>query len=112
MKPIGDEFTQQLNRFKNAEGNHVWKSLQKQNKGLTANGLRHGYAFRAHKCGAGMDVFTAANLMGHDAKTHIKHYAQWIDEATLEERVAQCVGGYSSLKRPKTLSQQQMQQQQ
>ena len=111
MKPIGDEFTQQLTRFKNAEGNHIWKSLQQQTKGLTANGLRHGYAFRAHKCGAGMDAFTAANLMGHDAKTHIKHYAQWIDEATLEDRVAQWEG-YSSLKRPKTLSQQQMQQQQ
>ena len=58
-----------------------------------------------------MDVFTAANLMGHDAKTHIKHYAQWIDEATLEDRVAQWEG-YSSLKRPKSLSQQQAQQQQ
>ena len=111
MKPIGDEFTQQLTRFKNAEGNHVWKSLQQQTKGLTANGLRHGYAFRAHKCGGRMDVFTAANLMGHDAKTHIKHYAQWIDEATLEDAVAQWEG-YSSLKRPKSLSQQQMQQQQ
>lgn len=96
MKPIGDEFTQQLDRFKTAEGNHVWKSLQKETKGLTPNGLRHGYAFRAHKCGGRMDVFTAANLMGHDAKTHIKHYAQWIDEATLEDAVAQWGGALVS----------------
>ena len=89
MKPIEDEFTQQLTRFKNAEGNHVWKSLRKETKGLTANGLRHAYAIRAHKCGGRTDVFTAANLMGHDAKTHIKHYPQWMDEATLEEAVAQ-----------------------
>ena len=89
MKPIEDEFTQQLTRFKNAEGNHVWKSLRKETKGLTANGLRHAYAIRAHKCGGRTDVFTAANLMGHDAKTHIKYYPQWMDEATLEEAVAQ-----------------------
>ena len=75
MKPIGDEFTQQLGRFKNAQGNNIWKSLQKQTKGLTANGLRHSYAYRAHNRGGRMDVFTAANLMGHDAMTHIKHYA-------------------------------------
>ena len=112
MKPIGDEFTQQLTRFKNAEGNHVWKSLQKETKGLTANGLRHGYAFRAHKCGEGMDVFTAANLMGHDAKTHIKHYAQWIDETTLEDRVAQWEGVLVSQPESLTKRQQQMQQQQ
>ena len=43
-----------------------------------------------------MDVFTAANLMGHDAKTHIKHYAQWIDEATLEDAVAQWGGALVS----------------
>ena len=112
MKPIGDEFTQQLTRFKNAEGNHVWKSLQKETKGLTANGLRHGYAFRAHKCGEGMDVFTAANLMGHDAKTHIKHYAQWIDETTLVDRVAQWEGVLVSQPESLTKLQQQTQQQQ
>ncbi len=87
MKPIGDEFTQQLTRFKNAEGNYVCKSLQKETKGITTNGLRR-CAFRAHKCVGRMNVFTATNLMGQDAMTHMRHYAQWIDEATLEDAVA------------------------
>ena len=59
-----------------------------------------------------MDVFTAANLMGHDAKTHIKHYAQWIDETTFVDRVAQWEGVLVSQPESLTKRQQQMQQQQ
>ncbi len=59
-----------------------------------------------------MDVFTAANLMGHDAKTHIKHYAQWIDETTLVDRVAQWEGVLVSQPESLTKRQQRMQQQQ
>ncbi len=112
MKPIGDEFTQQLNRFKNAEGNNTWKSLQKTTKDRNAYGLRHGYASRAHKCGERMDVFSAANLMGHDAKTYIKHCAQWIDDATLEDAVAKWEGVLVSQPESLTKRQQQIQQQQ
>ena len=59
-----------------------------------------------------MEVFTAANLMGHDAKTHIKYYAQWIDETTLEDRVAQWEGVLVSQPESLTKLQQQTQQQQ
>ena len=50
--------------------------------------------------------------MGHDAKTHNKLYAQWINETTLVDRVAQWGGVLVSQPESLTKLQQQTQQQQ
>ena len=59
-----------------------WKNLVAQEPKLAVNGLRHGWAFRAHcTAGAWLDYNDAASFMGHDELTHIKYYASWTNES-------------------------------
>ena len=44
--------------------------------------LRHGYAYRGAL--AGIPLRQLAASMGHDVRTHMKHYGQWTDEAGLD----------------------------
>ena len=51
--------------------------------------------------------------MGHDVRTHMKHYGKWTDDEGLMASVqAITKSAASQSRRPKSLSQQQMQQQQ
>ena len=50
---------------------------------LTPYSLRHGYAWRAAKYyPQPLPLRDTAKLMGHDLKTHIRHYGQWTDDAS------------------------------
>jgi integrase len=87
LKPVGDAFRQLLDRYP------FWQSLVAATEGLTPYSLRHGYAWRAHMCGdRPMSTRTAAALMGHDTKTHNKHYGSWIDEEGIEAELARWAG--------------------
>lgn len=83
LKPVGDAFRQLLDRY------DFWKVLVSESPGLTPYSLRHGYAWRAHMCGGRpMSIRVAAALMGHDPKTHQKHYGSWVDEEGIRSDVA------------------------
>lgn len=87
LKPVGDAFRQLLDRYE------FWQSLVVENPGLTPYSLRHGYAWRAHMCGdRPMSIRVAAALMGHDPKTHQKHYGCWVDEEGIRSDVARWRG--------------------
>lgn len=87
FKPVGDAFRQLLDRYP------PWQSLVEANPGLTPYSLRHGYAWRAHKCySRPLSVRDAAALMGHNPATHHKHYGKWTDEAGLIEAVQSMTG--------------------
>ena len=86
LKCVGDSFRQLFDR------DPYWQQLQGLH-GLTSYSLRHGYAWRAHKCGdRQMAVRDAAALMGHDPSTHQKHYGRWVDEQGLDDAVARWRG--------------------
>ena len=58
-----------------------WKNLVAKEPKLAVNGLRHGWAYRAHCTkGAWLDYNDAAAFMGHDEMTHIRYYASWTNE--------------------------------
>ena len=95
--------------------NATWQSLKASNPELTPYSLRHGYAWRAAKYyPQPLPLRDTAKLMGHDLKTHIRHYGQWTDDASTKSAVEASIKSLapSQSKRPKSLSQQQMQQQQ
>jgi integrase len=82
FQDVGREFAQLLRRY------GPWRALVARCPGLTPYSLRHGYAWRAHCCSANpMHPRNAAALMGHNVATHLKHYGQWTDEASLEAAV-------------------------
>lgn len=88
LKPVGDAFRQLLDRYGG------WQSLVAGNPGLTPYSLRHGYAWRAHMCGdRPMSIRVASALMGHDPKTHQKHYGSWVDEEDIRSDVERWRGG-------------------
>ena len=79
FQDVGADFGQKLERY------GPWRALVARNPGLTPYSLRHGYAWRAHT-GSSQQLHPriAAALMGHNVATHLKHYDQWTDEASLE----------------------------
>ncbi|MFM7674786.1 MAG: site-specific integrase [Synechococcus sp.] len=82
FQDVGADFGQKLQRY------HYWQALVYRNPDITPYSLRHGYAWRAHCCSTNaMHPRFAAALMGHDVATHLKHYGQWTDEASLEAAV-------------------------
>ena len=82
-KPVGDEFRQQLERYK------PWQSLVAKHPGLTPYSLRHGWAWRAHKTyNRPMAIRDAAALMGHTPQVHHSTYGRWVDDAGLKDAVA------------------------
>jgi integrase len=82
FQDVGADFGQKLQRYA------PWRELVARNPGLTPYSLRHGYAWRAHCCSNNaMHPRIAAALMGHNVDTHLKHYGQWTDEASLEAAV-------------------------
>jgi integrase len=76
---VGADFRQKLERYA------PWRALVAKNPDITPYSLRHGYAWRAHCCSRHpMHPRIAAAFMGHNISTHLKHYGQWTDEASLE----------------------------
>ena len=87
FKSCGDYFRQYLDRHP------FWQSLTKKTEGLTPYGLRHGYAWRGAKYyERAIPLRDLADLMGHDTRTHMKHYGSWTSDADKEEVVLRCVG--------------------
>jgi len=82
FKPCGDYFRQYLER------NRFWQSLVSESPGIVPYSLRHGYAWRGAKYyGRSIPVRDMAALMGHDVRTHQRHYGAWTDEAGLIKAV-------------------------
>ena len=82
--------------------------LKGEIKGLKPYSLRHGFAWRSALY-TPIAIRTAARLMGHDVRTHMKHYGLWIDGQDIKKEV-----DAANMAMAATLSkrQQQMQQQQ
>ena len=76
FKTCGHAFRQYL------DCHPYWAALVEANPGLSPYSLRHGYAYRGAL--AGMPLRQLAASMGHDVRTHMKHYGQWTDEAGLD----------------------------
>jgi integrase len=61
--------------------------------GLTPYGLRHGYAWRgARYYDRPIPLRDLADLMGHDLRTHQKHYGNWTSDEDKRESVMRAVG--------------------
>ena len=77
FKTCGHTFRQYLDR-------HPYgAALVKANPGLSPYSLRHGYAYRGALAGIPLRRQLAAS-MGHDVRTHMKHFGQWTNEAGLD----------------------------
>lgn len=79
---IGREFRQQLERFP------FWASLVKNDPSISPYALRHGFSWRATFGANRLPLRAAAKLMGHDLKTHLRHYGSWIDQESILESAA------------------------
>ena len=87
FKSCGAAFRQYLDRHP------YWQSLTKQFPGLVPYSLRHGFAWRGAKYyDRSMPVRDLALLMGHDVKTHQRHYGQWTTNEDAKESVKRTVG--------------------
>ena len=75
--------------------------------------LRHGYAWRGAKYyGRSIPIQDLAALMGNTIKIHMKHYDKSTDDEELMGSVqAITKAAANQSKRPKSINQQQMQQQ-
>ncbi|AHF64116.1 putative phage integrase family [Synechococcus sp. WH 8109] len=101
FKTCGHTFRQYL------DCHRYWAALVKANPGLSPYSLRHGYAYRGAL--AGIPLRQLAASMGHNVRTHMKHYGQWTDEAGLDAAFG---AANVKLTASQTKRQQQMQQQQ
>ncbi len=101
FKTCGHTFRQYLDRHP------YWAALVKASPGLSPYSLRHGYAYR--EALAGIPLRQLAASMGHDVRTHMKHYSQWTDEAGLGAAFG---AANAKITASLTKRQQQMQQQQ
>jgi len=72
-----------------------WNSLKASTKGLVPYSLRHGYAWRAVKYEHYQEpvpIRDLASYMGHDPKTHMKHYGSWTDDEQKKKSHRRTVG--------------------
>ena len=93
---VGAEVGQQLNRFP------YWRDVIKGgNADVTANSLRHSWAFRAHiESENHMHERVAAKWMRHSLLTHLKHYSHWLDRESMDAALAKTNAGVSSIPAP------------
>ena len=74
FKSCGANLRQYLDRHP------FWRDVLKQETpDLVPYSLRHGYAWRATMYSP-VELRVAAHLMGHDLRTHVKHYGQWVED--------------------------------
>ena len=82
FKEVGAAFSQLLTRYR------YWKILVRKTPGLKPYGLRHGWAWRAHKNSEKQLHYSqAAALMGHTTRVHLDYYSSWANEEELEKAV-------------------------
>jgi integrase len=87
LKACGDTFRQYLDRHP------YWQNLVTSTPELKPYGLRHGYAWRgARYYDKAVPMRDLAALMGHDLRTHTKHYGQWTTDEDVKESVIRAVG--------------------
>ena len=80
FKEVGAAFSQLLTRYR------YWKILVKKTPGLKAYGLRHGWAWRAHKNSEKQLHYSQASaLLGHTTRVHLDYYSSWVSEDELEK---------------------------
>ena len=76
-----------------------WKSLKAHTEGLVPYSLRHGYAWRAVKYehyDKAVPLRDLCDLMGHDSRTHLKHYGAWTSDKDKKNSVRRTVGNLFS----------------
>ena len=82
FKEVGAAFSQLLTRYR------YWKILVKKTPGLKPYGLRHGWAWRAHKNSEKQLHYSQASaLLGHTTRVHLDYYSSWVSEDELEKAV-------------------------
>ena len=82
FKEVGAAFRQLLKRYR------YWKILVKKTPGLKPYGLRHGWAWRAHKNSEKQLHYSQASaLLGHTTRIHLDYYSSWVSEDELEKAV-------------------------
>lgn len=87
FKSCGHAFRQYLDRHP------YWQSLVAARPGLIPYSLRHGYAWRGSRYyDRPVPIRDLAGLMGHDPKTHHKHYGAWTRDEDKKESVRRAVG--------------------
>ena len=72
-----------------------WNSLKANTEGLMPYSLRHGYAWRAVKYEhyeKAVPLRDLCDLMGHDSRTHLKHYGAWTSDKDKKDSVRRTVG--------------------
>ena len=76
-----------------------WNSLKANTEGLVPYSLRHGYAWRAVKYehyDKAVPLRDLCDLMGHDSRTHLKHYGAWTSDKDKKDSVRRTVGNLFS----------------
>ena len=82
FKEVGAAFSQLLTRYR------YWKILVKKTPGLKPYGLRHGWAWRAHKNSEKQLHYSQASaLLGHTTRVHLDYYSSWVSEDEPEKAV-------------------------
>lgn len=90
---VGAEVGQQLDRFP------YWRDVIKaSNPDITANSLRHSWAYRAHiESENHMHERVAAKWMRHSLLTHMKHYGHWLDRESMDAALARTNAGVETI---------------
>jgi hypothetical protein len=92
FKTCGAAFRQYLDRHP------CWQSLVAVTPALVPYSLRHGYAWRGVKYyERSMPMRDLAALMGHDVRTHMRHYGSWTDDKGLKESAFQVAGDFMAV---------------
>ena len=89
LPPLGSadaDVAQSVRQYLNRRS--AWSQLKQliasQGGRLSAYSFRHGYALRAHEM-YGLTPRTTASMMRHTPQTHLQHYGQWTDGATIDQ---------------------------
>jgi len=89
FKAAGNAFATCLARHE------YWNSLKANTESLVPYSLRHGYAWRAVKYehyDKAVPLRDLCDLMGHDSRTHLKHYGAWTSDKDKKDSVRRTVG--------------------
>lgn len=72
-----------------------WNSLKANTEGLVPYSLRHGYGWRAVKYkhyDKAVPLRDLCDLIGHDSRTHLKHYGTWTSDKDKKDSVRRMMG--------------------
>ena len=91
---VGSEVGQQLKRFP------YWRDVIKtENKNITPNSFRHGWAYRAHiESDNHMHERVAAKWLRHSLLTHLRHYGHWLDRESMDAALKKTNAGVAVAK--------------